>query len=71
MPRSLLPRDFGGTGRLQLWHLDSGTLTADLSCRWERDDHVLVEPAVNMSFGAYEGLIVGTRPDWAHVTPSV
>ncbi len=70
MPRRLLHPDFGGTGRMPLWHLDSGTLASELSYRRDRDDHALVEPAVSMSFKDFEALIAATRPTWVHVVPS-
>ncbi len=67
LPRHRRPPEYGGTGNDPVWRIQETTLGPQL--RYIPDDgpmpiHGVIEPAVMMTFEAYEQAIEETAPHW-------
>jgi hypothetical protein len=61
------PIAFGGTGKDELWQIDSSHITGDLEAVRDSPTHVSIMPRATMLLAKYELALANTQNDWQRV----
>lgn len=64
LPEHRRPRSLQGSGKDPVWGIPLDQLGNDLTYRQDRATHGLIEPAREMTIGAYQQALAGTAPRW-------